>query len=117
MEKITRFVPLGFFIIFAIGWFMADYDSLGIINYTSLVVAVLLIAQLFINNKIAGFVISGVAIFFSIYMLGPVASDYATFGNFSNGMKLRGILFSLVIILSALHIYYYIRYKKVIQSL
>ena len=117
MEKITRFVPLGFFIIFAVGWFVSDYDSLGIINYTSLAVAALLIAQLFVNNKIAGFFISGIAIIFSIYMLGPVASDYATFGNFSSGMKVRGVLFSLVIILSLLHFYYYIKYKKVAKPL
>jgi len=117
MEKIARFVPLGFFIVFAIGWFISDYDSLGIINYTSLVVALLLIAQLFVNNKIAGFVISGVAIIFSVYMLGPVAADYNTFGNFSNGMKVRGVLFSIVIILALLHSYYYIKFKKVAKPL
>jgi hypothetical protein len=117
MEKITRFVPLGFFTIFAIGWFISDYESLEIINYTALVVTALLITQMFVNNKIAGFAISVLAIIFSVYMLGPVAADYKTFGNFSSGMLVRGVLFCIVIVLAIVHSYYYIKHKKAAKSL
>jgi hypothetical protein len=117
MEKITRFVPLGFFTIFAIGWFISDYESLDVINYTALVVTALLITQMFVNNKIAGFAISVLAVIFSIYMLGPVAADYKTFGTFSNGMRVRGVLFCIVIVLAILHAYYYIKYKNVAKPL
>ena len=117
MEKITRFVPLGFFTIFAIGWFVSDYESLDVINYTALGITALLVTQMFVNNKIAGFAISVLAIIFSVYMLGPVATDYKTFGNFSSGMVVRGVLFCIVIVLAVVNIYYYIKYKKTAKPL
>ena len=112
MEKITRFVPLAFFIMFALFWFTENYMSLEIINYPALIAIVLLVVQLFVNNKIAGFAIGGAALLFSGYMLKAVVNDYATFGTFSSGMRVRGVAFCMVILMALLLIFHYIRYKK-----
>jgi len=113
MKKIFRLIPLLYFIGLGIFWFLENYMGTGTINYIALAVVVILIVELFYNNKIVGLGTGLVLGIFSIYMLLAVLSDVVKGGSINPNMVkfilFGGGLFGVGVLLSALLVYYHVK--------
>ncbi len=69
MNKLLRFTPIIYFILFSIFWFYQQYAETGTCNYVSIAVFVALVAQLFTNNKTTGFLYGILFLLFSGFMI------------------------------------------------
>jgi hypothetical protein len=111
MKPILRIIPLIYFIGLSLFWITENYMSTGTINYIAIAVAVVLMAQLFIKNKIAGLATGLVMGLFSCYMLLALLSDLAKVKEFTSGtykfMAFGGGLFGVGVLMSVLLVVYF----------
>lgn len=113
MNKAFRIVPSVFFILLASFWIADFYMSLGVINYTAIAVVVLLMVQLFHNQKYVGLVYGMILILFSAYMICHSIIDYATTDLPTDGtfrfLIIKSVLFGTGLLMALALLYYYFR--------
>jgi len=85
MKNIYRILPLVYFTGLGLFWIAENYMSTETVNYAAIAVTVLIAAQFFFKNKIAGLVTGVVMGLFSAYMLLAMLSDLVKTEEFTSG--------------------------------
>jgi hypothetical protein len=75
MKPIFRIIPLIYFTLLGLFWIAENYMTTGTVNYIAIAVTVLIIAQFFYKNRVAGIATGVVMGLFSFYMLLALLDD------------------------------------------
>jgi hypothetical protein len=116
MKKAFRIVPSIYFIFLATFWVAEFYMSLGIINYWAAGVIVLLLVQIFRNQKYIGALYGSIMLGFSIYKLVEAIVVYAETLNPTGGgfrfLIIKSVLFGMALIMAIAFLVHYISILK-----
>lgn len=111
-RKALRIIPSIFFILLAAFWVAEYYMSLGIVNYSAILVIVLLLVQAIHNHKYIGLFYGGILTGFSVYKLVEAAIVYAETVNPTDGsfrfLIIKGILFGVSLLMALVFLWFYI---------
>ncbi len=117
MKNIYRIIPLVYFTGLGLFWAAENFMSTGTINYIAIAATLLIVAQLFYKNKVAGLVTGAIIGLFSFYMLLAMLSDLAKAGEFTSGtyrfIAFGGGLFGTGVVMAILLIAYHAKMKTV----
>ncbi|MFP9113542.1 hypothetical protein ACLI1A_06350 [Flavobacterium sp. RHBU_3] len=109
MNKLLRFAPAIYFILFTVLWFLQEYDSLGVVNYPCIALFIALVAQLFTNNKTTGFLYGILFVVVSGFMLITSWISYSQTVTTASGATFYTIqfgFFGFSMLMAVLMVYY-----------
>jgi len=116
MKKIFRIVPTIYFIFLAAFLVAEYYMSLGVINYPAIAIIVLLLVQVFHNQKHIGLLYGIAMTAFSIYKLVEAMMVYTDTVNQTSGsfrfLIIKSVLFGVALLTAVIYLWHYILLLK-----
>lgn len=113
MSKSFRIVPTIYFILMAFVWIGDSYIALGILNYPAIIVSVLLLVQVFHNQKYIGLCYGALIALFSIFKAGESILVYKQTLHPTDGsirfLIIKLILFGLSLLCALFYFTYFFR--------
>lgn len=119
MNKLLRFVPTIFYILFVTFWFLQEYLGLGTYNLPCIALGIALVVQLFSNNKTTGFLYGILFVIFSGFELITSVTEHINTqiitDNTASFYAMQYALFGTCFVMAVAMVYYN-RYYSVVKQ-